>query len=200
MDGRLSTPAPSDEALAARVAQRDPAALTALYDRYARPIYTLAAHLLGPAEAEEVVQDVFLRLWHKADQFDPDRSRFGTWLMAVARHRVLDELRRRGDRRRAQTADEIDRVLARVVDPSVDLEADAWRREWGDRVRRALGTLPEDQRRVLVLAYFGGLSQSALARQLGWPLGTVKKRVRLGLQKLRTALAQEGWNNTDRNW
>ena len=190
-DGSRPEAEPNDEALAARVARRDADALALLYDRYAKPVYALAAHTLGSADAEEVVQEVFLRLWNKADQYDAGRGRFSTWFLAVARHRVLDEARRRGDRQRFARAEEVDQLLAAAVDPAVDVEEAAWRRERSATVLRALQSLPKEQRRVLVLAYFGGFSQATLAERLGWPLGTVKKRLRLGLQKLRIALAQE---------
>ncbi len=183
---------PSDETLAGRVAQRDMAAFELIYDRYAKSVYALAAHLLGHAEAEEVVQEVFLRLWHKAGQFDPARGFFNTWFMAIARHHVLDELRQRSQQQRLVAAEEIDQLLAEAADPAANVEEQAWLRERGNTILDALQSLPAEQRRVLVLAYFGGLSQSAIARHLGWPLGTVKKRVRLGLQKLRASLAQQG--------
>src|SRR5688500_5779106 len=89
-----------DATLDWRVCLRDAAAFGALYDRYAPAVYALAAHVLGTGAAEEVVQDVFLRLWQRAAQFDPQRSPFGAWFMAIARHRVLDELRTRGQARR----------------------------------------------------------------------------------------------------
>lgn len=178
----------TDEALAARVVARDADALGTLYDRYAPAIYAMAAHALGAAEAEEVVQEAFLRLWQRASQFDSSRGRFGAWFMSIARHRVLDELRRRGEAARMRAADSAVRSLAERVDATVDVEHDAWLREETTALRRALLTLPEEQQRVLLLAYFGGLSQSTMARMLGWPLGTVKKRIRLGLQKLRAAL------------
>jgi len=182
----------SDEGLAARVGQRDTAAFGALYDRYAPPIYALAAHALGPAQAEEVVQDVFLRLWQRAGQFDPARSTFGAWFMAIARHRVLDELRRRGQARRFAATGDIERLLAGASDPTASLDAQVWLRDAAHAVHRALAELPDDQRRVLLLGYFGGFTQSAMADLLGWPLGTVKKRVRLGMQKLRRSLVSLG--------
>jgi RNA polymerase sigma-70 factor (ECF subfamily) len=181
-------PQPTDEALVARVCQRDAAALAHLYDRYAAPVYALANHLLGPADAEEIVQDVFLSLWHKAAQYDPARSAFGAWFMAIARHRTLDELRRRGHQQQVRAAEGVERILADAPDPAVGVEEEVWLRASGGAVLRALQRLPEEQRRVLVLGYFGGLSHAAMAQRLGWPLGTVKKRVRLGLQKLRAAL------------
>jgi RNA polymerase sigma-70 factor (ECF subfamily) len=180
--------APSDEVLVARVRQRDSAALTMLYDRYATQVYALAGHALGSADAEEVVQDVFLRLWHKAGQFDPALSSFGAWFMAIARHRVLDELRRRGHQSHLRAAGSVEQALSRTIDPGPGIEEEFWRRESGIAVLHALQRLPEEQRRVLVLGYFGGLSHAEMSAHLGWPLGTVKKRVRLGMRKLRAAL------------
>jgi RNA polymerase sigma-70 factor (ECF subfamily) len=191
VNGRLPGHDPTDAELAARVAGGDVAAFALLYDRYARPAYALAAHLIGPADAEEVVQEVFLSLWRKAAQFDPARGSFGAWFMAIARHRVLEEVARRG-RQRATGVEEVERLLARAPDPTPDVEEQAWRRERGEAARRALTDLPSEQRQVIVLAYFGGLSQSAIARHLGLPLGTVKKRTRLAFDKLRAALAEPG--------
>lgn len=187
----LSQPEPTDEALVAAVTQRDETAFALLYDRYHRAVYTLAAHSLGTHEAEEVVQDVFMRLWDKASQFNGERSRFSVWLMAIARHRVVDLLQRRSQQQREIAVEEVDRLLAEASDMATTVEEETWLRERGAIVLNALQTLPPEQRRVLVLAYFGGLSQSTMAEQLGWPLGTVKKRVRLGLQKLRAALSGE---------
>lgn len=179
----------TDEALVARVAAGDLAAFTLLYERYKRPVYTMAAHALGAADAEVVVQEVFLRLWRRAEQFDERRGRFAPWLLAVARHEVRARLHRRTREQRLVLSEDIDRLLAGAPDPTIDIEEEAWRRERGELVLRALRALPSEQRRVLVLAYFGELSQATIAAALGWPLGTVKKRVRLGLQKLRQALA-----------
>ncbi len=183
------TPEPSDEALVSRVADGDLTAFSALYDRYDRPVYTMAAHLIGSAEAEEVVQEAFLRLWRSADQFDETRGRFAPWFFSISRHEVLARLRRRTREQRLALVEDVDRLLAAAPDPVIDVEEQVWRWERGDLLLQALNELPPEQRRVLVLAYFGELSQSTIAASLGWPLGTVKKRVRLGLQKLRQALA-----------
>jgi RNA polymerase sigma-70 factor, ECF subfamily len=179
---------PSDEALVERVRRQDATAFGQLYDRYARPIYVLAVTALDRAEAEEIVQEVFLRLWRKADQFRPERGPFGAWFMTVARHQVWDALRRL-HREPSLAAEVIDQLLMESGISGGDVEEEAWSREVGEAVLHVLQGLPAEQRRALVLAYFGGLSQSSIAQHLGWPLGTVKKRIRLGLQKLRTALA-----------
>lgn len=178
----------SDELLILRVVQGDVVAFTELYDRYARPVYAMMVHMVGRAEAEEIVQEVFLRLWNRADQFDASRGSFKSWFMAVARYRALDELRRRSRQQQMIVAEEVDQLLANAADPMVDVEKEVGRRQDGEAVLQALKTLPAEQRRALVLAYFGGLSQSSIAQRLDWPLGTVKKRVRLGLKKLRAAL------------
>src|SRR5687768_6289973 len=179
---------PSDEALVERVRRQDVAAFGQLYDRYARPVYILAVTALDRAEAEEIVQEVFLRLWRKAEQFRPERGPFGAWFMTIARHHVWDVLRRL-HREPSLAAEVIDQMLVESAIGVGDVEEEAWSQEVGKAVLHALQGLPAEQRRAIVLAYFSGLSQSSIAQHLGWPLGTVKKRIRLGLQKLRTALA-----------
>lgn len=181
----------SDEELAAAVARGDLAAFSLLYDRYAQRIYIWGAHVVGPAEAADIVQEVFLRLWEKAAQFDPGRGRFTTWFMAIARHHLIGRAKKRSQQERLVAAEEIERLLANTVDERADTEREALDNIRGDAVTRALADIPLEQRRVLILAYFAGLSQSQIAAQLREPLGTVKKRTRLGLQKLRVALAEE---------
>ncbi|MCQ3973753.1 MAG: RNA polymerase subunit sigma-70 [Anaerolineae bacterium] len=180
----------SDEVLVARVVECDVAAFTMLYDRYARPVYVVAVYMLGSAEAEEAVQELFLRLWRKADQFDPSRGSFNNWFMAISRHYLRDQLRRRSLQQQVMAAEQIDQLLTEAVDPNVDVEQEVWQRQRGAALLNALKSLPAEQRQAITLAYFGGFSQSSIAERLGWPLGTVKKRVRLGLQKLRAFLGQ----------
>ncbi len=179
---------PSDEALVERVRRQDVTAFSQLYDRYARRVYVLSVTALDRAEAEEIVQEVFLRLWRKADQFRPERGPFGAWFMTIARHHVWDVLRRL-HREPSLAAEVIDQLLIESGISVGNVEEEAWSQEMGEAVLHALQGLPAEQRRAIVLAYFGGLSQSSIAQHLGWPLGTVKKRIRLGLQKLRNALA-----------
>lgn len=190
-NGRMPTPGLDDNALVLRVAQGDVIAFGLLYDRYVRTVYALAMHLLGASEAEEAVQDIFLRLWNKADQFDGTRGSFAGWFMTIARNHAFRALSVRSRRQRIESAEDIDRLLARKVDPTVDVEEQAWVHVQERAALLALNELPVEQRRVLVLAYFSGLSQSAIAQHLDVPLGTIKKRTQLGLRKLRQTLARE---------
>ena len=183
----------SDQALVDRIRRQDVDAFSVLYDRYARPVYLFAAYLLDPPEAEEVVQEVFLRLWKKAGLYQAERGMFNTWLMSITRHLVLDRIRSRGRQRLTELVEEIDQLLLDPTGAGWSVEEEVSRRSLGEVLLQALHHLPDEQRRALVMAYFGGLSQSAIAEQLGLPLGTVKKRTRLGLQKLRAALASRGW-------
>lgn len=185
MEDRNQGPA-REAALISQVAAGDLAAFDALYDRYARDVYAFAAHALGRGPAEEVAQDVFVRIWQRAAQFDAARGSVASWIMAIARHRIVDELRQSGGRH--AVLDTIDELLAGAEDPDADIEEAAWSHERRRGLLDAVRELPEEQRRVLVLAYFGGLTQSEIAEEVGCPLGTVKKRTRLGLQKLRASL------------
>lgn len=182
----------TDEELAADVALGDRAAFTLLYDRYVDTIYALASYMLGRDASEEAVQDVFLRLWQKSFRFDPARGGFRPWLLSVARNHFLDRARRRSLEQRLQLAAGIDMLVGRLVSSDPDIEEQAWKSERARALRAALLDIPEDQRRVLMLAYFGGLTESEIAARLNSPLGTVKKRVRLGMQKLRSRLEQLG--------
>lgn len=180
----------SDEALVERVKAQDVTAFTLLYDRYAPAIYALAAHLLNPTDAEEVVQEVFLRLWKKADRFDVQSGSFKPWLMTVARNHIWDLLKQRTHEQRVLATYEIEQLLSEPVDPATHISEEAWNNQRQTAMLRALQDLPPEQKRAIVMAYFGGFSQSAIAQELGWPLGTVKKRIQLGLQKLRHFLGQ----------
>jgi RNA polymerase sigma-70 factor (ECF subfamily) len=179
----------SDERLATRIATQDVSAFGIVYDRYSQPVFAMAGHMLGVHEAEEAAQEIFMRLWHKASQYDPARGPFSHWFMSIARNHILDKLRARSERLRIVVAEEIDMLLAEAADPRVDVLEQVWRNQRGDALLGALQRIPAEQRRVIVLAYFGGMSQSEIAIHLGIPLGTVKKRIRLGLQKLRAGLS-----------
>jgi RNA polymerase sigma-70 factor (ECF subfamily) len=179
---------PTDESLAERIGDGDITAFAALYDRYARRVYSWATRVLGPAEADDATQEVFVRLWDRACQFDPARGRFGAWFAAVARHEILGRARRRGRERRIVASEEIDELLAQAADPRPSVEARAWMTERDATLAAAVRDLPAEQRRVIVMAYFGGLSQSEIAAATSAPLGTVKKRTSLALAKLRRAV------------
>lgn len=188
----LQTIGPSDEALVARVADGDLVAFAALYDRYAARTHAWAAHLLGASDADDVTQEVFLRLWDKASTFDLTRGRFGAWFGAITRHQILARARRTSREKRIVAAEEIEQLLAQLPDPAPSVESRAWASERDAALVAAVRELPAEQRRVIVMAYFGGLSQTDIAAATGAPLGTVKKRTRLALDKLRRAVAEHG--------
>ncbi len=189
--GRFIHLEPPDEALCARVAERDIAAFEALYDRYRDRVYAWAAHVLGPRQAEDTTQEVFALLWRRAGQFNQSRGQFTQWFWALTRNYILRELRGVSQQRRLQMADQIAALLSTAIAEGVDVEEAAFARVDSHRALEALGQLPHEQRRVLVMSYFVGLSHAAIALQLNLPLGTVKKRARLGMQKLRQALGAQ---------
>src|SRR5438128_1398970 len=164
----------------------------ALYDRYGNLVYSTVLRIVRDAQtAEDMVQEIFLRIWRKPDSYVAQRGRFVTWLTSVSRNRAVDEIRSRGRRFRYETAspEEQEREL-----PTPELNDPALRAELADQRRlilAALTRIPLEQRQIIELAYFGGLTQQEIAERLSQPLGTVKTRVRLGMQKLRAALTAE---------
>ena len=174
----------SDEALVRRVAERDPKALRGVYDRCAGLALAVALRILkSRSEAEDVVQDAFVEIWKRAGSFDARRGSLNAWVVAIVRSRALDRVRSRGSADRAAEA------LQREDGAPVPLPIEsAEQRQDRDRIHTALATLPAEQRRVLELAYFEGLTQKEIAEHTGDPLGTVKTRVRLALEKLSTVL------------
>ena len=174
---------PQDHALIEALAGRDLSALSALYDRYGRVSYTLAYRILGePEAAEDVVQDAFLAAWRGAGTFRRERGNARSWLLSIVHHRAVDLLRRRTAFRPAPLE------AADGTPADADTAEEAARNVERGTVRAALETLPEAQRRTIELAYFGGYTQSELADLMGVPLGTVKGRMRIGLQKMRRVL------------
>jgi RNA polymerase sigma-70 factor (ECF subfamily) len=160
-------------------------ALGLLYDRYAKPVYGLALHILKqPQEAEDLTQEIFLTFW-RGSSYNPERGSIGQFLMLLARSRAIDKLRSRNNRFRFLMRWQ--QSLSAQMSPDPPLE-NASHKELATRVQQALADLPTDRRQVLELAYYGGLSQSEIAQRLNLPLGTVKTRSRQGLLKLRQAL------------
>jgi RNA polymerase sigma-70 factor (ECF subfamily) len=168
---------------------RQETALSELYDRYSRLVFSIALSALGdPADAEEVVQDVFLRVWERAETYHAEQGKMVAWLARIARNRSIDQLRRRNVRPEASSVAWEDLT----IEP-----ADGQDTEWmvelnqqGQRMRKALAELPVEQKEALALAYFQGLSHQEIADRLSQPLGTVKTRIRLGMQKLKILLTE----------
>jgi RNA polymerase sigma factor (sigma-70 family) len=176
----------ADAALLTRIVQRDPAALSTLYDRYVRIIYGLAFKSLRSAEeSEEVVLDVFAQVWRIADRYDPKKGRVDSWLFNMARSRTIDRLRKL---QRSHPAAPIQDLELQDKSDRADLFADLFIQERRKQVIAALKAIPHEQRVVLELAYYQGLSQSEIAAQMNLPIGTVKTRTRLGLSKLKAVL------------
>ncbi len=187
----------SDRELIERVVARDQAALGILYDRFARPVYSLALRIMRRRErAEEVVQEVFAKLWRKPASYNPERGSLINWILSVTHNQAIDLLQKE---RNYDTAIPLDlhdeeegHPAQQVVDDSADPAILAWHSAQAAIIKQALQELPEAQRLVIELAYYVGLTQVEIAAKLGEPLGTVKTRTRLAMQKLRASLAEKG--------
>jgi RNA polymerase sigma-70 factor (ECF subfamily) len=178
----------NDVALLSAIAARDEVALAQLYDRYRAILFGLLMRILNNREeAEDVLQEVFLQVWRKAEDFDENRGRPFTWLVTLARSRGIDRLRTLAARERVAEAG------AREPSEEIsDAATDAFKSEQRGLVSDALAKLPDEQKRPIMLAYFEGLTQSEIATNLGAPLGTVKTRMRTGMIRLRELLAGQG--------
>ena len=178
----------SDVELLHAVARGDEGALARLYDQYRVILFSVLVRILNSREeAEDVLQEVFLQVWKRANDFDEERGRPFTWLVTLARSRAIDRIRQLGARQRlADSA-----AQNTTAGEASDAVADTLHSEQREIVARALATLPEEQRRTLNLAYFEGLTQSEIAEKLGTPLGTVKTRMRSGMIKLRELLGEQ---------
>jgi RNA polymerase sigma-70 factor (ECF subfamily) len=178
-----------DVALIRRMCDADETALGALYDRWMRSLYSLVVHLLkDPDEAEDVVEETFWQAWRRASSYEPSRGAVSTWLLTIGRRRALDRLRAKA-RRREDPLTREGQVLAEIPSPLPDPSQTAEGAERRAYVLAALRELPDEQREVLELGYFQGMTQSEIAELTGQPLGTVKTRMRLAMQKLREPLS-----------
>lgn len=172
----------ADAAVVARVADGDHDALRLLYDRYGRIVYGMTYRLTKDAQlAEEATQDTFVTLWRRADRYDPERAKLTTWLFVIARNRAIELVRART---RAPEPREGVSPTGEEADAAelVALADDA------ERIAQAMAELPESQLEVIRMAYFDGLSHAEISERLAQPLGTVKSRIRLGLNRLRALL------------
>ena len=168
-----------------QVAHGNESAFLALYDRYVSRVYGLTLYILrDPLLAEEATQDTFLKLWSRARQYVTERGPFLPWLLTIARHVALDRLRLEARRPSLTDMNDSEEAWEKLPDRDSLAEESRWR-----SLYFAVQSLPTEQRKVIELAYYQGMSQSEIAEVLGWPLGTVKTRLRTAMQKLR-----EHWN------
>ncbi len=175
----------NDLMLIERIKRRDQEAMVALHARYANLVYSIAFRVLDDdLTAQECVQDSFMKVWQSTTHFDPQREPFIGWLVGIARNMAIDELRRRGRQVAIATAFSNDE---RDDECMFGLSADWQQHEQVNSLRLAVSALPFEQRQVIELSYYGGMSQSDIAEILALPLGTVKTRMSLGMQKLRDA-------------
>ena len=179
----------ADEDLMTLVERKNADAFAVLYDRHGGAAYSLAHRIVGdPALAEDVTQEAFISVWRSGDRFDSARGSVRSWTLGIVRNRAIDALRRAsGPAPKLDFDDE----SALEGEPATELtDSEAIRRETARRLRGALQQLPAEQSEVIGLAYFGGFSHSEIAAMLGMPLGTVKGRMRLGLERIRITLAE----------
>jgi RNA polymerase sigma-70 factor (ECF subfamily) len=172
----------ADEDLISRVEAADADAFATLYDRHSRAAFSLAYRMMGERQAsEDLAQDAFLKVWRAAGSYRAERGSVRTWILSIVHNRGIDQLRSHASRRRTQ--DKIEASAPRSQ-PS-EAFAETWRNSQRDQVREALNTLPPEQLKILELAYFSGYTHVEISELLRLPLGTVKGRMRLGLQKIK---------------
>jgi RNA polymerase sigma-70 factor (ECF subfamily) len=179
----------ADEELMPWIGRKDPEAFDVFYDRHGGAAFSLAYRILGDrTAAEDCIQEAFISIWRSGGRFDPTRGSVRSWTLSIVRNRAIDALRSKAGKAPKLTFDDDAILESRPADELTDDEA--MRHETATEVRGALSQLPGDQSKVIELAYFGGFSQSEISRMLNVPLGTVKGRMRLGLEKIRGELAE----------
>jgi len=184
----MQDPAAEHRRLAAALARGDKEALARLYDLLAKPLYSLALRITNDsAEAQDIIQDVFLQLWNKAVDYEPARGSYFSWAATLTRNRALDRVRMRT--RRAEIVQASASDILPASNDDLDSGDSLWLREKASAVRAALTALPPEQKGAIELAFFRGLTQQQIAETLGEPLGTVKARIRRGLLRLRDQLS-----------
>ncbi|HVO54055.1 MAG TPA: sigma-70 family RNA polymerase sigma factor [Solirubrobacterales bacterium] len=179
----------ADEELMPLIAAKDPEAFAVFYDRHGGAAYSLAYRVVGDAgAAEDVTQEAFISLWRSGARYDRTRGSVRAWMLSIVRNRAIDALRAGAGRAPKLNFDDDSVLEQRPAEERT--EEEAMRHETAGEIRGALDRLPNDQSKVIELAYFGGFSQSEISQMLGVPLGTVKGRMRLGLEKIRGELAE----------
>jgi RNA polymerase sigma-70 factor, ECF subfamily len=181
----------ADDEVMAGLRGRDIAAFEALYQRFADLVYSTCLRVLADAQlAEDITQEIFIRVWRRPESFDPERGKLVTWLLSVSRNRAVDEIRSRGRRRKHEFGNVVDVEERPSNKEREDPLFNAELADERERILGALAILPIEQREAIELAYFKGLTQQEIALALKQPLGTVKTRIRLGMQKLKVFMQQ----------
>ena len=179
----------ADEDLMTQVAAKDPRAFEVFYDRHGGAAFSLAYRIVGDRQsAEDVTQEALISIWRSGARFDRARGSVRTWTLGIVRNRAIDHLRRDSGRAPKLAFDSEEILERRPAEERTDTEA--LRRETARELRGALTGLPDDQSKVIQLAFFGGFSHSEIAKMLNEPLGTIKGRMRLGMEKIRAVLAE----------
>ena len=188
----LAKPEPTDEQLISAICKGEESAIEVLYERYHRYAYSLAYRILrDPVASEDIVQDAFLSIWRKASSYQAQNGSVQSWIQAIVRHRAIDKIRASAHREYQWTPLQADNEQ----DPPGE-QPDVWEQAWQSEQHRiiceVMVQIPSEQRMVIELAYFGGLTHAEISEQCHIPLGTVKGRMRLGLQKMKSLLAERG--------
>ncbi|MGF7033238.1 RNA polymerase sigma-70 factor (ECF subfamily) [Paenibacillus mucilaginosus] len=181
----------SDQELIERITARDEEALTMLYDRYEKAVYAFAYRMVqDPMMAEEVVQELFLRIWNAAARYDSGQGKLTTWMFTLTRNITIDALRKKRRRSPQQPAEP--EALSFMVDERADTEGEVESRWVGEEIQAAMQVLNQDQKQVLEWIYYQGYTQQEVSERYAIPLGTVKSRVRLALKQLQRRLSHIG--------